>query len=376
MPDAFLIRIRLEQYRRFLMKKILFVLHLPPPVHGASVMGEVIHACKTLNDNYETLYVNLTLAEDLKEVGRFTFRKPAAFLQMRRQIREAVRSFQPDLVYMTPAVCLPGILKDALIVRMMKRMGCRLVLHLHNKEPKWMNSRLFRPLYRNFFAQTRVILLSERLYPDIAPFIGRDAVSICPNGVEVPPVHRHAESVPRILFFSNIIRSKGVSVLLDACRILAGQGLSFRCELAGKMTPDYPGDALWEEIRGKGLEGIVEYTGEKFDAAKWEAFSQADIFVHPTYNDCFPLVLLEAVGTGLPVVSTTEGGIPDIIKDGETGFLCPPRDAAAVADRIGRLLQDPDLRDQMGEAARRDYEARLTRERFEESFVSVIGHVL
>lgn len=358
------------------MKKILFILHLPPPIHGASVMGEAIRACKSLNDIYDTSYVDLTLAADLKEVGRVSLRKPAAFLRVRRRIREAVRSFQPDLVYMTPAVCLPGFLKDALNVRMLKRMGCKLVLHLHNKESKWMNSRLFRPLYRNFFAHTRVILLSERLYPDIAPFIGREAVSICPNGVEVPLVRRCGGPIPRILFFSNIIRSKGVSILLDACRILAGQGFSFSCELAGKLSPDYPGDALQDEIRRKGLEGVVEYTGEKYDAAKWEAFSRADIFVHPTYNDCFPLVLLEAAGAGLPVVSTTEGGIPDIVKDGETGFLCAPRDAAAVADRIGRLLKDPDLRGRMGEAARRDFEVRFTRERFEENFISVIGHVL
>lgn len=358
------------------MKKILFVLHLPPPVHGASVMGEAIRACKTLNEAYETSYVNLSLAADLKDVGRFSFRKPAAFLRVRRQIRKAVRSFQPDLVYMTPAVCFPGFLKDALNVRMLKRMGCRLLLHLHNKEPRWMGNRLLRPVYKDFFAHTRVILLSERLYPDIAPFIDRDSVSICPNGVDVPPVRRHGEPIPRILFFSNIIRSKGVSILLDACRVLVGRGQSFRCVLAGKITPDYPGDTLLEEIQKKGLEGVVEYVGEKYDEAKWEAFSRADVFVHPTYNDSFPLVLLEALGSGLPVVSTMEGGIPDIVKDGETGFLCPPGDAAAVADRMERLLTNPGLRLRMGEAARRDYEARFTREHFEETFFSIISRVL
>ena len=355
--------------------KILFVLHLPPPVHGASVMGQTIHASRALNEAFETVYVDLTLASDLKDVGRFSFRKPKAFLRLRRRIREAVRLVEPDLVYMTPAVCLPGFLKDALLVRMLKRMGCKLVLHLHNKESKWMKSSIFRPLYSSFFAHTQVILLSERLYPEIAPFIDRDSVFICPNGVEVPPVPRQEESVPRLLFFSNIIRSKGVSILLDACRILVGEGLSFRCELAGKLTPDYPGDALQQEIREKGLEGVVEYAGEKYHAAKWEAFSRASVFVHPSYNDCFPLVLLEALGAGLPVVSTTEGGIPDIVQDGVTGFLCPPRDAAAVADRIGRLLKDPDLRARMGKAARRDYEARFTRERFEENFISVLRHV-
>ena len=164
--------------------------------------------------------------------------------------------------------------------------------------------------------------------------------------------------------------------MLDACRILAGEGLSFRCVLAGKLTQDYPGNTLSEEICEKGLEGIVEYTGEKYGEDKWDAFSQADVFVHPSYNDCFPLVLLEALGAGLPVVSTMEGGIPDIVRNGETGFLCPPRDADALADRISQLLMDPDLRLRMGDAARRDYEARFTRKQFEENFFSVISHVV
>lgn len=358
------------------MKKILFVLHLPPPVHGASVMGEAVRQCKALNEAFETSYVNLSLAEDLKDVGRFSWRKPAAFIRVRRQIRKAVRSFHPDRVYITPAVCLPGFLKDYLIVRMLKRMGCQLILHLHNKESRGMDNRHLRSLYRRFFAQTQVILLSERLYPDIAPFVNRNSISICPNGVDVPPVHRNRGQVPQLLFFSNIIRTKGVSVLLDACRLLTGQGLSFRCVLVGKLTLDYPGSTLSDEIRDKGLEGIVEYAGEKYGEEKWEAFSQADVFVHPTYNDCFPLVLLEALGAGLPVVSTTEGGIPDIVRDGETGFLCPPRDTEALVDRIGRLLRDPDLQARMGEAARRDYEARFSRKRFEECFFSVINHVV
>lgn len=358
------------------MKKILFVLHLPPPVHGASMMGEAIRECKALNEAYETSFVNLSLAVDLKDVGRFSWGKPAAFFRIRWQIRKAVRSFRPDWVYITPAVCLPGFLKDYLNVRMLKRMGCQLILHLHNKESRWMGNRLLHSLYRRFFSHTQVILLSERLYTDIAPFVKRNSISICPNGVEVPPVHRNGGQVPQLLFFSNIIRTKGVSVLLDACRILTGRGLSFRCVLVGKLTLDYPGITLSEEIREKGLEGIVEYAGEKYGEEKWEVYSRADVFVHPTYNDCFPLVLLEALGAGLPVVSTTEGGIPDIVKDGETGFLCPPRDADALADRIGRLLRDPDLQARMGEAARRDYEARFSRKQFEERFFSIINHVV
>ena len=135
------------------------------------MMGEAVRECKALNEAYETAFVNLSLAVDLKDVGRFSWGKPAAFFRIRRQIRKVVRSFRPDWVYITPAVCLPGFLKDYLNVQMLKRMGCQLILHLHNKESRWMGNRLLHSLYRRFFSHTQVILLSERLYTDIAPFV-------------------------------------------------------------------------------------------------------------------------------------------------------------------------------------------------------------
>lgn len=360
------------------MKKILFVLHLPPPVHGASVMGKTIQDCKALNEAYETSYVNLALAADLKEVSRFSFCKPAAFLRVRRKICEAVRQVQPDLVYMTPAICLPGFLKDVLYVQMLKRMGCKLVLHLHNKEHKWMKSRLFRPLYRRFFAHTKVILLSERLYPDIAPFIGRDSVSICPNGVKAASVEHVGGTIPQILFLSNIIRSKGVSILLDACRLLVDQGLSFHCELVGKETGDYSAASLEAEIRQKGLDDRVYYAGPKYGMEKWSALSRADIFVFPSWYsaECFPLVLLEAMAAGLPVITTDAGAIPDIVQDGENGFICPTKDAVSVAEAIRKLLINSDLRKEMGECGHRRFQKEFTVEAFESRLIGILKQEL
>lgn len=358
--------------------KILFVLHLPPPVHGASVMGKVIHDSKALNEVFQTTYVNLTLATDMKDVGRFSFHKSAAFFRVRRQIREAVRRFQPDLVYMTPAICLPGFLKDALYVRMLKRMGCRLVLHLHNKESRWMKSGLFRPLYKRFFDRTKVILLSERLYPEIAPFMGRDSVFICPNGVDAAPVGHHRGQVPQILFLSNLIRSKGVSILLDACGLLAEQGVSFRCELVGKETGDYSSTTLEAEIREKGLADRVHYAGPKYGTDKWSAFSGADVFVFPSWYsaECFPLVVLEAMAAGLPIVTTAIGAIPDMVRDGENGFICPAKDAVSMAEAIRKLLIDRDLRIEMGECGRRRFQNEFTAEAFESRLIGILKQAL
>jgi glycosyltransferase involved in cell wall biosynthesis len=185
-------------------------------------------------------------------------------------------------------------------------------------------------------------------------------------------VKRVSGGVPRLLFLSNIIRSKGVSVLIEACRFLKERRVDFHCTLVGAMTADYPGDSLVEEIRRQGVEERVSYTGPVYGEGKWEAFAKADVFVHPTLNDSFPLVVLEAMGTGLPVVTTDEGAIPEMVRDGVDGLICPKSDPKALADTLERLLSDAALRTRMGESGRIRYRELYTLEQFEKRFVDIL----
>ena len=102
---------------------------------------------------------------------------------------------------------------------------------------------------------------------------------------------------------------------------------------------------------------------------------KADIFVFPTYyhNECFPLVLLEAMEHGKACISTNEGGIPDIIKDGENGLIAERQDAESLADCIQRLLDNPELCRQMGENGRKKFHEHFTNEVFEKTMVEVLS---
>ena len=112
--------------------------------------------------------------------------------------------------------------------------------------------------------------------------------------------------------------------------------------------------------------------GKKYGTYKAEVFSKADIFAFPTYNETFGLVLVEAMQFSLPVVSTFEGGIPDVVEDGETGFLVPQNDAVALAEKLELLIKDPVLRKEMGEMGREKYEAEFTLAAFEERFTTIL----
>ena len=135
--------------------------------------------------------------------------------------------------------------------------------------------------------------------------------------------------------------------MLEACRLLNERGVGFRCSLIGALSADYPGDSLSDEIREKGLEGRVVFDGPLHGKEKWDVLAKADVFVHPTMNDCFPLVILEAMGSGLPVVTTDEGAIPEMVRDGVDGLICPKGDSKVLADAPGatafrRRAADPD----------------------------------
>ena len=359
--------------------KALFILHLPPPVHGASRVGSFLRGSELVNGLFEARYVNLSASSTLGQIGRFSWEKIRSFSRMRREVRQAMDGWKPDLVYMTPSSTMPALLKDALLARMIRRERCPIVLHFHNKgvasrQDRFVDDRLYRLLFRD----ASVILLSRLLYPDIRKYVLLERVSFCPNGVSVPEISHRPGPVPRILFLSNMIRSKGVSILIDACRRLKERGVAFKCSLVVALSADYPGDSLTAEIREKGLESHITFEGPRYGNEKWEAFSEADVFAFPTFypNECFPLVVLEAMGAGLPVVTTEEGALPEMVRDGVDGVICPREDTAALADALGRLLTDPALRTRMGESGKSRYECLYTLERFERSIVDILKRTL
>ena len=352
-------------------KKVLFVLHLPPPFHGAAEVGRQIRESALVNGTFETRYVNLSASRSLEELGRLSVRKATFLFNLLRQVRREVRTWKPDLVYLTPSSTMPALLKDCLVRRCAG--GCRTLLHFHNKGVASRQDRLVDNfLYRRLFHGSHVILLSPLLYPDIRKYVAPELVSYCPNGLSVPETVHAPGEVPRILFLSNLLRSKGVPVLLEACRILKDRGLPFSCSLVGALSADYPGDTLSAEIREKGLDDRVVYEGPVYGEGKWAVFSKADVFVHPTLNDSFPLVILEAMGSGLPVVATEEGGIPEMVRNGVDGLTCPKNDPAALADALGKLLSDKELRTRMGESGKARYRERYTEEQFEKRFVDIL----
>ena len=181
-------------------------------------------------------------------------------------------------------------------------------------------------------------------------------------------------AVPRLLFLSNLIESKGIYVLLEACRMLKEEGIAFQCDYVGGESKMVSGESFRAAIAAQGLADCVTYHGPQYGAAKERFFREADIFVFPTFydNECFPLVLVEAMQHKLPVISTMEGAIPDIVTDGVNGFVCAQRDVQALAVALRRLIGDGQMRVDMGQRGYEMYREGMTLEAFEKRFTVIL----
>lgn len=363
-------------------KKVLFILHLPPPVHGASMVGKYIKESQAINNFFDTHYINLSTSNSLYQIGKAGIGKLIIILKIQIKILKALISKKYDLFYITIACTAPGFYKDFLVVAILKLFRRKIIYHLHNKGISARQSNIIDHLLNKLvFNNTKVILLSPLLYYDIEKYVKKENVYFCPNGI---PKNANLSldkkvidnNIPvHLLFLSNMMVVKGVFVLLEACKLLKEKSLCFKCDFVGEWF-DISKEEFNTKVFSYDLTDHVFAYGGKYGKDKYPFFNQADIFVFPTYNEAFGLVCLEAMEFGLPIISTPEGSIPEVVIDGETGYLVPRQNATALAEKIELLINQPEIRVKMGIAGRNRFDALFTIDKFENRLTDILHQAI
>jgi glycosyltransferase involved in cell wall biosynthesis len=258
-----------------------------------------------------------------------------------------------------------SFLRKSLLLALGRMAGTRTVFHLHGGAFEQFATVQAGPLLQRWIRHTLeasscVIALSPAWAAFIGSFAPAAQVEVVPNGVPLPrldgalgkrgadPVRHRAgntailmggqgANAPRILFLGRVHPAKGVGELLDACARLAPRHPQLRLVLAGE------GDLDWARTRAGalGITGQVDLPGWLDPDARMAEFARASLFCLPSWAEGVPMALLEAMAAGLPVVASGVGGMLDVVRDGIDGVLAPPRDAAALATAIDRVLRDP-----------------------------------
>ena len=166
---------------------------------------------------------------------------------------------------------------------------------------------------------------------------------------------------PLLLFVGRLVPYKGLRVLLRAFRIVRNHIPSAQLMIVGG-GPEHA--ALKAIVEQYDLSHAVHFLGLLPRRRLRDAYSACDVFVLPSRSrsEAFGIVLLEAMAQGKPIVATHVGGVPYVVKDGETGFLVPPFDPLPLAHVLVQLLQDPEYQRQLGQAGRQRVQRHFTRE--------------
>jgi len=178
------------------------------------------------------------------------------------------------------------------------------------------------------------------------------------NGLDLDKLNflSPAERPPRIVGVGRLVEKKGFATLIEACAILKERGSRFECEIVGDGEQE---PSLRQMIVDLHLNEHVQLIGSRPQAQVFKIIQSGAVFAAPCIigkdnnRDGLPTVLLEAMALGTPCISTDVTGIPDVIRDGQTGLIVPQHDAHALAAGLEKLLSDAALRVRLAGAARR-----------------------
>ena len=160
---------------------------------------------------------------------------------------------------------------------------------------------------------------------------------------------------------ARLLRDKGVVEFVEAARLLRAQGVKARFALVGEPDPSHPAQIAQSEIERWRSEGVIEYWGWR--ETMREVYQQAHVACLPSYREGLPKALIEAAACGLPIVTCDVPGCREVVRDGDNGFLVPPRTVAPLAHALRRLIDDAAMRARMGARSRERAVAEFSIER-------------
>ncbi|XZE34167.1 glycosyltransferase [Pirellulaceae bacterium SH501] len=363
------------------MTKVLVVGQTPPPYHGQAIMIQMLVDGPI--PDVKLKHVRMQFSENIGEIGKVRFGKILHLFSVLAQIVWCRIRFRPDILYYPPSG--PNrvpLIRDAIILLTVRWMFRATVFHFQASGCSELIPKL--PSLLKWFIQKALhapdvaIELSEFAASD-GSFLGAKRVVRIPNAA-ADEFERYAElrtsnetATPRVLYLGTVCEGKGVTILIEACRILCESNVPFYLDIVGSFESESYRDFLHTEITRLGLNDHITLHGQKVGPAKWQMFAQADVFCFPSHyqSEAFPCVLLEAMSFRLPIVSTVWRGIPSIVSSGESGFLAPTHNPQAIADHLMSLLRCGDLRQKMGAAGRHRFEQEFTQAKFLEKMRNV-----
>lgn len=368
------------------MKKILLVGPLPPPLTGQSIgFHMLVEALKERGLPFDV--VNLSGSENNLQGATFWRRFFDYIFIISIYLTRAL--VKEKTVYITISQSPRGFLRDLIMIFFARVRKHKIICHLkggnygifYRSQPNYLKRLIRKTLLR----ANKILVLGERL-KEMFSFDPRisEKVRVVPNGLPYDLKKFYSgKELPdtslfpvRLLFLSNLVESKGYLDVLEAIKILKNEyNLNVECDFCGEFMKNRPDDKRVKGIEhareifndyivANGIEKNVTYKGVVSGKEKNKELEDAHIFVLPTNynNEGQPISIIEAMAYGCVVISTDYRAIPDMVKNGKTGYLVRFGHSEEIARCVAELVETPTLYSKMSRAAINLFHCKFTRE--------------
>jgi glycosyltransferase involved in cell wall biosynthesis len=330
---------------------------------GDGVTGGISTLVQTilpaLRQQIELQYLPTVNRRPLEESGKLSLQNIALAISQFARFLLALYRFHPDIIHLHTSQGIAW-LKDTFFIFVGKSFGCSMVLHMHGGK----FDKLFDKRSRFMKNYTRrvmrlgdaIIAVSTEWRKRLGKIVPLDHVFVFKNCIAVDAISFHPAAqpgkLPKALFLGRVGFQKGAFDLLEAMGRLQSKSCPLQVWIAGNEERE--GDLNRAQVRRDELKLAerCEFLGPVRGALKDQLLSRADFFVLPSYSEGLPMAILEAMAAGLPVVATSVGGIPEVIREGYNGFLIGPGDVQGLAEKLAILAENPNLRESMGKSSR------------------------
>jgi glycosyltransferase involved in cell wall biosynthesis len=351
---------------------VLLIGPTPPPFHGVAVaIQTLLQSC--IVEKFRVCHLDLADRRGIQHVNKPDLHDVALFLRQWLRLVGMLFCACPTLTYLVLSQSTIGFLRDSLLIWPASLRGSHIVLHLHggNFRDWFLGRSWFMKAYvRTVLGRvTRVIVLGDSLKSQFDGLVDNRRIAVVPNGIDWQDSGTHARvarssSRYRVLHLCTLSHLKGALVLIEAIPLVVRHRQDVEFVFAGLWS--HAEDKQWADqfIVQQGIGQYIRFTGQVEGAQKRALFESSDIFVFPgVQQEGQPLVVIEAMAAGLPVIFTDRGCLRDTVIDGETGLEAPINDPCQLADRILWLQDHPGEMRAMGQAGRNRYEAFFTKDK-------------
>jgi len=354
---------------------------LPPPYMGPSIATEIL-LNSDLKNAFDLIHLDTKINASVSSFGKWSFNKLFKNNAIYFEMIKKVKANKPDLILIPISQTTTGFIKDSIFILIGVFFKRKILIQLRGSDIKnWLSnsSSLTRHYFKKVVKKTEgVIVLGSNLKYLFADYFSDDKIYVIPNGgnYTIPKINKSDREEIKILYFSNLFESKGVEDVFEAIHILNKQYLprKFSIDFVGAFNNEVTKEKCTNLLINENLPIRIHQPTSGKD--KFNFLSNADIFVFPPRDpEGHPWAIVEAMAASLPIVSTDRGAIRESVIHGKNGFIVESANPNMLAEKLKLLIENAELRIQMGQEGYRLYLENFTEEKMVEKYIGVFNKI-